>query len=77
MTIDLPALMCAVDDERHRRRVTWTRVAEETGIKSSTLSDLKHGKRRPATDTFVSLLHWLDFPPQELGELMKQIIRET
>jgi transcriptional regulator with XRE-family HTH domain len=77
MTIDLPALMRVVDDKRHDRRITWRQVAEETGITPSNMSRMRHGKIGPNLDTFAKLLHWLSLSPQELGELMKTIIRET
>ncbi len=78
MTIDLPTLMRVVDDKRHDRRLTWKQVAEEIGISPNSLSQLKLGNNSIGTNTFVSLLHWLDLLPQELWELMTTIIiRET
>lgn len=77
MTIDLPTLMRVVDDKRHDRRLTWKQVADETGIDHTNISHMKQGRRGMSTDTFVSLLHWLDLSPQELWELLDTIIRET
>jgi transcriptional regulator with XRE-family HTH domain len=77
MSIDLPALMRVVDDTRHDRRLNWRQVAAQTGISHVGLSKLLNNRVYPSTDTFVTLLDWLDLKPQALGTLLKTIIRET
>lgn len=54
----LLALTAAVD----KRRVTWKKVSEETGVSTTTLSRMKEG-RNPDAASLAALSHWAGLNP--------------
>jgi transcriptional regulator with XRE-family HTH domain len=54
---DEEAFFAALDSQRQARRLTWKKVAEETGISASTLTRLAQGKR-PDVDSLAALCAW-------------------
>jgi transcriptional regulator with XRE-family HTH domain len=47
----------ALDGQRQSRKLTWKKVAEESGVSASTLTRLAQG-RRPDVDSMAALLAW-------------------
>jgi transcriptional regulator with XRE-family HTH domain len=47
----------ALDGQRQSRKLTWKKVAEESGVSASTLTRLAQG-RRPDVDNMAALLAW-------------------
>jgi transcriptional regulator with XRE-family HTH domain len=54
---DGEAFYAALDSQRQARRITWKKVAEESGISASTLTRIAQG-RRPDVDSMAALLNW-------------------
>lgn len=51
------AFYAALDAQRQSRKITWKKVAEESGVSASTLTRLAQG-RRPDVDSMAALLVW-------------------
>jgi transcriptional regulator with XRE-family HTH domain len=51
------AFYAALDGQRQSRKITWKKVAEESGVSASTLTRLAQG-RRPDVDSMAALLVW-------------------
>lgn len=49
-----------------QRKITAYRVAKETGISQSTLSDWKNGKSTPKVDKLMKIADYLNVPLEEL-----------
>jgi transcriptional regulator with XRE-family HTH domain len=47
----------ALDSQRQGRKITWKKVAEESGVSASTLTRISQGKR-PDVDSMAALLTW-------------------
>lgn len=47
----------ALDAARSERKVTWRKVAEQSGVSASTLTRISQGKR-PDVDSLASLCSW-------------------
>jgi len=54
---DADAFYAALDGQRQSRKLTWKKVAEESGVSASTLTRLAQG-RRPDVDSMATLLVW-------------------
>jgi transcriptional regulator with XRE-family HTH domain len=54
---DGEAFYAALDSQRQARRITWKKVAEESGVSASTLTRIAQG-RRPDVDSMAALLAW-------------------
>jgi transcriptional regulator with XRE-family HTH domain len=54
---DAEGFYAALDGQRLGRRITWKKVAEESGISASTLTRLAQG-RRPDVDSMAALILW-------------------
>lgn len=54
---DLERFYLALDAERKSRRLTWKKIAEESGVSASTLTRIAQG-RRPDVDSLSALLNW-------------------
>jgi transcriptional regulator with XRE-family HTH domain len=57
---DLEGFYSALDAERQSRRLTWKKVAEQSGVSASTLTRMAQG-RRPDVDSLSALLNWSGF----------------
>lgn len=55
---DALALYEALDAQRSARGLTWTQVAKETGVASSTLTGTKRGGRLEVDGT-LAMVRWL------------------
>ena len=51
------AFYAALDGERQARRLTWKKVADESGVSASTLTRIGQGKR-PDVDSLAALSAW-------------------
>ena len=51
------AFYAALDGERQARRLTWKKVADESGVSASTLTRIAQGKR-PDVDSLAALVAW-------------------
>lgn len=72
--IDTAELMRLVDDHRHAQRITWRKVAEETGLSYQTLSQFKTGaKEQPSLSSFLALIDWLPLTEAHKGRLMNRL----
>ena len=58
---DAAALYEALDQERCRREIPWSRVAEETGVSVSTLKRTRLGGRMEV-DGMLAMVGWLGVP---------------
>jgi len=54
---DGDAFFAALDSHRQARRITWKKVAEESGVSASTLTRISQG-RRPDVDSLAALCAW-------------------
>jgi len=54
---DGEAFYASLDSERQARRITWKKVALESGVSASTLTRISQG-RRPDVDSMAALLAW-------------------
>jgi transcriptional regulator with XRE-family HTH domain len=54
---DGEAFYSALDGQRQARRITWKKVAEESGVSASTLTRIAQGKR-PDVDSMAALISW-------------------
>ena len=63
----------ALDARRRARRITWKRVAKESGVSASTLSRMAHGQQRPDVDGLAALLTWSDLRAEDF--IRKSAIR--
>ncbi|MEA1653021.1 helix-turn-helix domain-containing protein [Nitrospirillum sp. BR 11164] len=54
---DADAFYAALDGQRQSRRITWKKVAEESGVSASTLTRMAQGKR-PDVDSLAALTAW-------------------
>ena len=54
---DGEAFYAALDAQRQARRITWKKVADESGVSASTLTRIAQGKR-PDVDSMAALLSW-------------------
>ena len=51
------AFYAALDGEKEARRLTWKKVADESGVSASTLTRIAQGKR-PDVDSLAALAAW-------------------
>lgn len=51
------AFFSALDAQRQARRLTWKKVAEQSGVSASTLTRISQG-RRPDVDSMAALCDW-------------------
>ncbi len=56
-SFDGDGFYAALDGERQARKVTWKRVADESGVSPSTLTRMAQG-RRPDVDSLAALSSW-------------------
>ena len=71
------AAMCILREERERKGVTGTRLAEMCGLNQSTVSLLDRGERKPTLDTLVRISTVLEI---DLGEILtkaSRVVREN
>lgn len=54
---DAEGFYAALDAQRQGRKITWKKVADESGVSASTLTRLAQGKR-PDVDSMASLIGW-------------------
>jgi transcriptional regulator with XRE-family HTH domain len=54
---DGEAFYSALDAQRQSKKLTWRKVAEQTGVSASTLTRMAQG-RKPDLDGLASLLAW-------------------
>lgn len=54
---DADGFYAALDAQRQGRKITWKKVADESGVSASTLTRLAQGKR-PDVDSMASLIGW-------------------
>ena len=54
---DGEAFFAALDAERHDRKLTWKKIAEQSGVPASTLTRMSQG-RRPDVDSLAALCAW-------------------
>lgn len=54
---DAEAFYAALDSQRQSRKITWKKVAEESGVSASTLTRMAQGKR-PDVDGLAALAAW-------------------
>lgn len=54
---DGEAFFAALDAERHSRKLTWKKVAEQSSVPASTLTRMSQG-RRPDVDSLAALCAW-------------------
>lgn len=59
MTVDHLAFWRAVDAYRLALSLTWTEVAEDSGVKQSVLSRINKKKGHGSLETFVALCLWM------------------
>lgn len=64
--LDTAKLWSALNTERMVASLSWRDVAKETGVSASTFSRLHKGKR-PDTDSFLSILQWMDVDASEFA----------
>jgi transcriptional regulator with XRE-family HTH domain len=58
---DVKALYAALDAQRAARGMTWTQVAAETGVASTTITRTRAGGRLEV-DGMLAMVRWLDVP---------------
>lgn len=54
---DGDAFYAALDGQRQSKKLTWKKVAEQSGVSASTLTRMAQGKR-PDVDSMAALLGW-------------------
>ncbi len=63
------ALYHALDNERQRRKMTWTDISKEIHVSASTIQRTKRGGRMEV-DGMIAMVSWLRVP-------VETFIRET
>jgi len=62
-SIQLNALVAALDSERRAKDISWRQLAHEAGVSASTLTRMQQGKS-PDVNTFTALVRWLNIPAE-------------
>jgi transcriptional regulator with XRE-family HTH domain len=65
-----------LDAVREERKLTWRKVAEQSGVSASTLTRLSQGKR-PDVDSLASLCSWAALSADEFMRDATQLKREA
>jgi hypothetical protein len=61
LRFDSKALYAALDAQRGARRMTWTQVAAETGVRAATITRTRAGGRLEV-DGMLAMVRWLGCP---------------
>lgn len=73
---DAEAFYAALDGQRLSRRITWKKVAEESGVSASTLTRLAQG-RRPDVDSMAALVVWSGLSADSFVRNSKKVKRRA
>lgn len=65
---DSDAFYATLDAERTAKRLTWKKVAEQSGVSASTLTRISQGKR-PDVDSLTALCVWGGFDANRFSNL--------
>lgn len=61
---DAAALFAALDVARRERGLSWSQLAQETGVSATTIKRAKAGGRMEV-DGVLALTHWLERPVED------------